>query len=382
MQIPEDRRLLICSDWYYPAVKAGGPVRSVCNLAALLAGSLSIRVLTSDRDLGDSAPFNSVRSGSWQELTSGVGVFYGRGIQRGLEFVRSLRGWRPAVVYLNSMFSFWGTIWPLLWLRFCRRECRVVLAPRGMLKSSAMAFRRTKKSAFILLARMCGLFRGVEFHATSAEEAAEIRKEIGDVRIHLVANVPQTPLRSLEDREFTGRLRLVAVGRVHPIKNTHLIFEMLSHAGVACDLFIVGPEEDAVYSEVCRQAARAVQGLVSTVFCGTLSGGELEQMVGGADLMISPTSGENFGHAIFEALASGTPVLISDRTIWRDLAASNAGWEFATDRIQDFAGAIRSLSEMGPSARQTLRQGALNFANSYVAKAGYVEAYGELFGKS
>ena len=32
-----------------------------------------------------------------------------------------------------------------------------------------------------------------------------------------------------------------------------------------------------------------------------------------------PTGGENFGHAIFEALSCGVPALISDRTPWRDL---------------------------------------------------------------
>ena len=43
------------------------------------------------------------------------------------------------------------------------------------------------------------------------------------------------------------------------------------------------------------------------------------------DLFFLPTRGENFGHVIAEALSVGTPVLISDQTPWRKLAAVGLG---------------------------------------------------------
>jgi hypothetical protein len=39
------------------------------------------------------------------------------------------------------------------------------------------------------------------------------------------------------------------------------------------------------------------------------------------DLFLFPTLGENYGHVISEALASGCPVVISDQTPWRNLEA-------------------------------------------------------------
>jgi hypothetical protein len=39
------------------------------------------------------------------------------------------------------------------------------------------------------------------------------------------------------------------------------------------------------------------------------------------------TWGENFGHSIAEALNHGLPVVISDRTPWRNLHKISAGWD-------------------------------------------------------
>lgn len=40
-----------------------------------------------------------------------------------------------------------------------------------------------------------------------------------------------------------------------------------------------------------------------------------------------PTFNENYGHAIVESFVAGLPVVISDRTPWRNLEKINAGWD-------------------------------------------------------
>ncbi len=49
-------------------------------------------------------------------------------------------------------------------------------------------------------------------------------------------------------------------------------------------------------------------------------------------LLFLPTRSENFGHVILEALAAGCPVLLSDRTPWRNLARAGVGWDLPLDR--------------------------------------------------
>ena len=43
---------------------------------------------------------------------------------------------------------------------------------------------------------------------------------------------------------------------------------------------------------------------------------QVHETFGKYDLFVFPTRGENFGHVIPEALAAGTPILLSDRTPW------------------------------------------------------------------
>ena len=44
-----------------------------------------------------------------------------------------------------------------------------------------------------------------------------------------------------------------------------------------------------------------------------------------SDLFISTSLNENYGHSIVEALSQGCPVLISDKTPWKQLEKFNAG---------------------------------------------------------
>jgi glycosyltransferase involved in cell wall biosynthesis len=73
-----------------------------------------------------------------------------------------------------------------------------------------------------------------------------------------------------------------------------------------------------------------------------------------AEAFILPSHQENFGVAVVEALASGKPVLISDRVnIWRELAADGA----ALVEPDDAAGVTRLLQRwqaLVPAARDAL----------------------------
>lgn len=71
----------------------------------------------------------------------------------------------------------------------------------------------------------------------------------------------------------------------------------------------------------------------------------VEDIIRANHIFALPTRGENFGHSIFEALAAGRPVLISDQTPWRGLAAEKAGWDLDlsspdvfVERIEEAAG--------------------------------------------
>ena len=57
----EKNRILIFIDWFLPAYKAGGPIRSIANLVDHLSESFKFYIITGDRDLGDENSFNDIK---------------------------------------------------------------------------------------------------------------------------------------------------------------------------------------------------------------------------------------------------------------------------------------------------------------------------------
>ena len=70
------------------------------------------------------------------------------------------------------------------------------------------------------------------------------------------------------------------------------------------------------------------------------------------DLFLLPTRGENFGHVIFESLAAGVPVLVSDRTPWRDLDARGSGWVRSLETPEAFVDVLESAAARDPATRR------------------------------
>ena len=97
-----------------------------------------------------------------------------------------------------------------------------------------------------------------------------------------------------------------------------------------------------------------------------------------AHLFVLPTEGENFGHAIFEALAVGCPILISDQTPWRKLSEKKAGIDLPLSRIR-FTQAMQYFVDLDNERWQEYRQGALSVALDYEKNMNSLNAYRDLF---
>ncbi|MEO2034813.1 MAG: glycosyltransferase family 4 protein [Planctomycetaceae bacterium] len=374
-------RLLICADWFDPGVGAGGPIRSCVNLAMLLGANTRVSIITSDRDLGADAPYPETPSNRWLNWHGRVTVVYCSSVCRRLvSLAATLRRHPPDALYLNSVFSFAGTLWPLFWTCVTRSRTRVVLAPRGMLKMSAFMQKRWKKQPLIFLMKATGLVRNVVFQATSRDEINEIKAVFGDVAVRLVPNVPATPVDAPPRRlKCPGSARLCFIGRVHPTKNLLWLLEAMKQLPVECRLTVVGPVEDASYYEKCASVIDTLPQNVTVDFAGSQSEAEIGQLLVRSDAMVLPTLGENFGHAIFESLAQGTPVIISDRTIWRDLKSKQAGWDLSLDQPAGMISVIEALAAMSQQQHEVLREGALKVASDFVNQYQFADEYHRLF---
>jgi glycosyltransferase involved in cell wall biosynthesis len=336
--------VLVFIDWFDPGYKAGGPIRSAVNFAKHMQHDCDVYVFTGDRDLGATAPYEGVQVNKWLPYDERVKVFYCTPDLLNMSTVtRVIDELRPTVIYLNSMFSKFFTIYPLLVSRRNQWNAKVVLAPRGMLRRSALQFKSTKKKIYLRVFKILGFHRHIDFQATDATEYADIKKVFGAGAQGLLApNWPgYVPPYTGSLLKKPGELKVIFIGRLHPIKNLDFLLECLQQVQGNVLLTVVGSEEDKAYAVRCREMAASLPEGVQVDFKGEIPNSNLPAIIAEHHIMGLPTQGENFGHAIFEALAGGKPVLISDQTPWRNLQAVKAGWDLPLQEPQQFVAALQ-----------------------------------------
>lgn len=158
------------------------------------------------------------------------------------------------------------------------------------------------------------------------------------------------------------------LGRLHEKKGCDLLIEafveLQNSADTARHLVMAGPCSDEAYLRRLQQiAARAGD---SITFPGMLTGEIKRGALSAADAFVLPSHQENFGIAVAEALACGTPVLISNKiNIWREIEADGAGYV----ENDDLPGAINLLKRWRAtpeSLRGEMRENARNcFASRF-----------------
>jgi glycosyltransferase involved in cell wall biosynthesis len=142
---------------------------------------------------------------------------------------------------------------------------------------------------------------------------------------------------------------------------------------------IYGPISEPEYWRECERIIGTLPGHIAVSYRGEIPNRAVPATLARYDLFFLPTLGENFGHAIFEALANGVPALISDATPWRELEARDAGWSLPLDQPQQFAAAIDKLAAMGSDDRLQLRRGARRAAEQMVARSDAIARNREMF---
>jgi glycosyltransferase involved in cell wall biosynthesis len=358
-------------DWYAPGFKAGGPIRSAVNFADNLEQDLDIWIFTSDRDLGDSAPYAGIPLDTWVERGQHHVFYASPGFLRWSTVRTLIRDMAPAYVYLNSMFSRYFTLYPLLMKKLGITRARVVLAPRGMLRSSALAHKSQKKQVFFRLFNLIGISGDILFHATDDTEAEDIQRKFGSsAKTFRAGNLPgrQQDFVPVAGK-LPGSLRLVFVGRIHPIKNLEFLLRVLKNVTGEVTLIVIATLEDPVYWQQCEAAIAALPDTVRVETRIDLPHDQVSHYITGADAFCLPTHGENFGHAIFESLSVGRPVVISDQTPWRDLPGKHAGWDLSLDKPELFRDAIQALVDMDAETHRAWCRGAWDLARFYLDNA-------------
>jgi len=370
------RDVLVFVDWYKPGYRGGGPVRSMINMVDHLAGRVQFHIVTSDTDYATDQPYPGIEPDQWFELPSGECVWYASRSGRDQRTWRQLLGERNwDAIYINGMFSVWYSIIPL-WLTRGSQQRRIAVA-RGMLLPGPMGQGALKKRVFLGLGKLLGLYKGVEFQATSGDEVVSIRERIGsDVRIHEVTNLPRKLVSDGRPQRTkrAGSARLVNVVRIATEKNIHLIIESLQGVTGEVIFDLYGPVYHQAYWEQCKAAIAKLPSNITFNYHGPVASEQVPQILAGDHhALFMPNEGDNFGHTMVEAMCAGLPLLISDQSPWRDLQARSAGWDIPLEGPARFTAAVQELVAMDQAAFDRISAGAYAIGMAQVNDPGTVD---------
>lgn len=201
----------------------------------------------------------------------------------------------------------------------------LVASSRGAFSEWAMRHGSVLKKVFWPFFQRPALEATTCFHATAESEYNDIRRIGFRQPVAIIPNGIDIPdLAPKVPGEFCT---LLFLGRIHPIKGLDLLlpaWQAVQDRFPEWRLQIVGPDNGGYLAQMRRRAGEL--RLERIEFSGALFGEQKWQAYRQADLFVLPTYSENFGMSVAEALAAGTPAVVSKGAPWAGLDMRGAGW--------------------------------------------------------
>lgn len=347
---------------YYPATNWGGFAHSVPGLCNALTrdSDIDLKVLTTDSDGPGTRQRISVEAFPTR-FPAGYDVHYcrrlfGQSISPGLLMrLWSMVRWAD-VVHLTATYSF-PTIPTLFVCRILRKP--LVWSPRGALQRWPGTTRARAKSVWEKLCNALCEPRRVVLHVTSEEEKTESWPRIPRARAKVIHNGIKLPDLNGGPIKRNGNLRLLYLGRLHPIKGIENLLRALAVVKSDVTLSVCGDGEPSY--------RRALEGLVSELsldrrvtFRGSIDEATKARQFYEADLCVVPSFKENFSMVVAESLSYGVPVVVGDGTPWKHVDQIGCG-RCVPNSPDQLAKAIEALAdaplrEMGLRGRNWMQK--------------------------
>jgi glycosyltransferase involved in cell wall biosynthesis len=339
---------------YKPAYCYGGPTMSIAKLCEQLkASNVNIIVLTTK---ANGAEELDVQNGSIH-IIEGVDVSYFSRLTKDhthlsigllIALFKLLRVARitddKLVIHIHSWWNLVAMLSALISHRF---KVPVIISPRGMLTDYTRSYKHTIMKNMIHKFFARRLLQKSHIHATSQQEACDIKSQINNHKVTIIPNLVDIPCNtsgaittSLNTKKLAGLayvpfrrdldndkcLTLLFFSRLDRKKGIDILFEALSKCTFNWQLSIAGTGNLAYIQELKLISENL--GLSKKIcWLGHVDNQQKYAVMQGHDLMVLPSRNENFGNVVIECLSVGTAVLISDKVGLADyISKTELGW--------------------------------------------------------
>ncbi len=360
------KRIVIISDHYFNDRRGGGISSAICNLSHNMESEINISLISYRKQSGQVQPF-----------------FYYYSLFNFLFFKNNI------LFYVNGLFNLHSNIVPILLARFTKNK--IILSPRGMLKSSALN-ESTKKKLFLKVVKFL-LKKSTIIHVTdSVEERESILFFPAFRHVSILDFSPPRIIEFPHRIKKQGDLSILYIGRIDELKNLHSILLTLKKLSVFLkneDLIsnkkikftIIGQKSDIKYFEYCKKLIDEINGLneVSVSHLEFIPYHSLQKFFLNHHIFISLSKGENFGYTIAESLANALPIIITPNSPFGKLFDKRIGSVVKYDNMSEVFHELLYYYNMSEDDYTELSKSIFDNYNLIFNKSDLICEYKELF---
>ena len=353
-------RLLHVVPTYLPAVRYGGPIRSVHSLCRELAvRGHDVHVFTTNVDgPGDSAvPLGRPVDVEGVQVTYFPSAFLRR-LYWSPSMGRALRTEAGAfdLVHVHAIF-----LWPTWAAARAARAQRLpyIVSPRGMLVPELIRRKsRWVKQAWITLIERRNIEAAAAVHTTSTVEAEHLRSF--GWALPPVATIPHgvddppppsgAALSADVASAIAGGPVVLALGRISWEKGLDRLIAALPRASAA-RVVIAGADAGGFADQLLADARRLGVADRVAILPRFIDGADKEALFGAAQVFAMTSLSENFGLAAFEAMRRGVPVLATPDVGMAEIVREIAAGVVVDPSPGGIASGLNSLLADGAASR-------------------------------
>jgi len=415
-------RVLTVIPSYWPAFEFGGPIYCIHDLNKTLAEKgVDIHVYTTNVGLNGQVTPNSttdvdgvkVTYFKFSSLFEGLGK---TGWQFSLPLTKALKKDIKSfdLIYIVSVWNY-----PVAAASYYSRKFNVpyVISPVGSLYSETMLHKSWKKLPYLNLVAKRDLKAASAIHYTTDEEASKCHSALSlKNKSFIVPNglflseyTDLPPAENIKKRfpHLEGKKVVLFLGRLNWKKGLDILIKAyaeLKKARKDIHLLIVGNDEAGYAAEVIKIIKETglkyidvgldntgLENLSSeeinqadVTFTGMLTGRYKLEAFTGSEVFVLSSYSENFGMSVIEAMACGTPVIITNNVgIYREVQKNYAGIVIENG-VDNLLNSLSSLLD-SDSQRDEISQNGKKLVSEYydidIVSSRMKKSFKEIIGK-
>ena len=353
-------RICLISSSFYPATFYGGPIFATWGLSKKLAEKgTEIYVSSTNANGGSSL---DIRTNIFLRKEKNIFVkYYYEEIRNMFSFAFLFGVWydikKADVLYIQYLFHY--TVLISLLFSLIQRK-KIIVCPRGSFSYFTLSNRFVSLKDFWIRYLIKPFCKQVVWQASSYLEKRDIRRNLPDANVIIINDGVDfssfQQFKNINKQELLKRYTNIkfkevshiffSMGRLHSIKCFSVLieaFSLLVEKDLNAKLLIAGGND----GEEGRLRQQIIDlNLQHSVFLiGSVDFEDKKNLLNNSDYFSLASEFESFGIVVAEALSCGKPIILSNKTPWRDLEKNKCGIFVNNDRHSFYNGFLAVVNK-------------------------------------